>query len=157
MRKIVKVLLVTIAEVEQIAYDLAKELMSWNGPILKFDTRFPGVLESSLTIPFQKFGDKFLYKTFLDRAAILFYLMIKNHPFRNGNKRIAMTTLFYFLHKNERWMKVDNQELYNFARWVADSNAKLKDAAIEGIKTFLKAYIINLPDNHDKSPGDLLK
>lgn len=47
--------------------------------------------------------------------------MIKNHPFQNGNKRIAMTTLFYALYINDLWIKVTNQELYNFAVWIAES------------------------------------
>ena len=55
-----------------------------------------------------------------------------------------MTTLFYFLHQNNKWLKVDNQELYNFARWVAESNAKLKEDTVRAIETFLKNYIIDL-------------
>jgi death-on-curing family protein len=70
--------------------------------------------------------------------------MIKNHPFQNGNKRIAMTTLFYFLYKNKKWLKVDNQELYNFAVWVAESNSKLKKETTQAIKTFLKNYLVDL-------------
>jgi len=37
-----------------------------------------------------------LYPTLVSKASFLFYLMIKNHPFQNGNKRIAITTLFTF-------------------------------------------------------------
>ncbi len=149
---------IKIIEVEQILHNLTRELMTWDEPIPEFGTRFHGVLESCLTVPFQKYGDKFLYKEFMDRAAILFYLLIKNHPFRNGNKRIAMTTLFYFLHKNRRWIVVDNQELYNFAKWVAESNPKLKDAVTEGIKTFLKNYLVDLTEPHiDRFPKELIR
>ena len=38
-----------------------------------------------------------------------------------------MRALFVFLYKNKKWMKVDQQKLYNFAVWVAQSPAKLKD------------------------------
>ena len=62
--------------------------------------------------------------------------MVKNHPFRNGNKRVAMTTLFYFLYKHKKWLKVDNQELYNFARWVAESNPRLKAETIAAVRKF---------------------
>ena len=72
--------------------------------------------------------------------------MIKNHPFQNGNKRIAMTTLFYFLFRNKKWLKVDNRELYNFARWVAESNSKLKNDTVNAIETFLVSYMIDLKD-----------
>lgn len=57
--------------------------------------------------------------------------------------RIAMTTLFYFLYKNKKWMKVDNQELYNFAKWVAESNPKLKDETILAINKFIKTYVVS--------------
>jgi len=71
-------------------------------------------------------------------------LMIKNHPFQNGNKRIATMTLLMFLFKNKNWIKVDNTEFYNFSMWVAQSPAKLKDSVIEGIKKFLKLYLVDL-------------
>jgi death-on-curing protein len=134
----------TVAEVEYVAHRLVQELMSWDEPIPDFKARFPGKLESCLIVPFQTFGSKRLYKGFVNRAAILFYLMIKNHPFANGNKRIAMTTLFYFLHKNKKWLRVDNQELYNFAKWVAESNPRLKNETVAAVQKFTKTYLINL-------------
>ena len=133
----------SIAEVEYVAFSLAKEFMEWDEPIPAFDSRFPNTLESCLTVPFQKFGGKNLYKGLTEKGAILFYLMVKNHPFYNGNKRIAMTTLFYFLHKNKKSLKVNNQELYNFAKWVAESHSKFKDETVKAIEKFIKAYIVN--------------
>ena len=132
-----------IKDVEYVAHSLARETMEWSEPIPDFSTRFTNSLERSIEAPFQSFGGKQLYSGLLKKAAILFYLMIKNHPFQNGNKRIAMTTLFYFLYINKKWLKVDNQELYNFAKWVAESNAKLKDATLSAIETFLKAYMVD--------------
>ena len=89
----------SIKEVEYIAFRLARELMSFNEPILDFSSRFANKLESCLAMPFQRFDKKLLYRGLEEKAAILFYLMVKNHPFQNGNKRIAMTTLFVFLYK----------------------------------------------------------
>lgn len=135
---------VTILEVEYVAHALAKELMYWGEPIPDFNSRLPHGLESCLRVPFQTFGGRKLYKGLNEKAAILFYLMIKNHPFQNGNKRIAMTTIFYFLHKNKKWLEVDNQELYNFAKWVASSNPKLRVETIAAIKKFTETYVVNL-------------
>lgn len=134
----------SILEVEYIAYRLAEKLMGWNEPIPNFDSRFPNVLESCLVVPFQSFGGKKAYKGLIGKAAILFYLLIKNHPLQNGNKRIAMTTLLVFLHKNKRWFKVDDRELYNFAKWVAESNPKLKGETVLAIEKFIKTYLIKL-------------
>lgn len=135
---------IKIADIEYVAHRLAKEMMAYNEPIPEFGTRYPNILEQCVVAPFQTFDDKQLYKGLNGKAAILFYLMIKNHPFQNGNKRVAMATLFYFLFLNEKWIKVDDKELYNFARWVAESNAKLKDETIAAIEKFLKTYLVNL-------------
>jgi len=133
----------SIAEVEYIAFRLARALMTYNEPIPDFSTRFLNILESCLAVPFQTFERKPTYRGITEKAAILFYLMVKNHPFQNGNKRIAMTTLFVFLYKNQKWLKVDEKELYNFAVWVAQSPARLKDEVIKGIEKFLKTYLVN--------------
>jgi death-on-curing family protein len=135
---------ITILDVECVAHRLAQETMGWSEPIPDFSTRYTNALERCVEQPFQSFGGKQLYSGLIKKAAILFYLMIKNHPFQNGNKRIAMATLFYFLYKNKKWLKVDNQELYNFAKWVAESNPKLKKSTVDAIETFLNVYISNL-------------
>ena len=135
---------VSIGELEFVVFRLAKELMTYNEPIPSFDTRFPDVLESCLAVPFQRFAKKSLYKTISQKAAILFYLMIKNHPFQNGNKRIVMTTLFYFLFKNKKWLRVDQKKLYNFAIWVAESPAELKKETFEAARRFIRTYLVPL-------------
>ena len=135
---------ITVKEVEYTAFVLAQEIMSFDEPIPDFKTRFSNILESCIAAPFQAFQEKSFYPGLIDKAAILFYLLIKNHPFQNGNKRIAMTTLFVFLHKNKKWIKVDTQELYNFTMWVAESPAKFKDETLSAIKKFLVEHITDL-------------
>jgi death-on-curing family protein len=135
---------VSIKEVQYICFSLAKKLMNYDEPIPEFKTRSDNILESCLIVPFQKFSKKPLYKGLIGKAAVLFYLMIKNHPFQNGNKRIAITTLFYFLIKNNKWIKIDQKELYNFAIWIAQSPPKLKKETIQAIESFLKKYLVDL-------------
>ena len=135
---------VTLKEAEYIASKLAREKLSFDEPIPDFSTRFPNVLESCLATPFQTFSGKSLYPTLVSRAAILFYLLIKNHPFQNGNKRVAMTTLFVFLYRNGKWVEVDTQELYNFTVWVAQSPRTVKDETVKAIGKFLKIHLVNL-------------
>ncbi|MHC4618206.1 MAG: type II toxin-antitoxin system death-on-curing family toxin [Planctomycetota bacterium] len=138
---------ITLKEVEYIAFKLAREQLSFDEPIPGFSTRFPNVLESCLATPFQSFDRKSLYPTLLAKASILFYLLIKNHPFQNGNKRIAMTALFVFLYKNEKWVEVDTQELYNFTVWVAQSPRTVKDETVRAIEKFLKKYLVNVENS----------
>jgi death-on-curing protein len=133
---------VTVLEVEYLAYSLAKRFMTWDEPIPEFGSRFPNVLESCLSTPFQTYGGTSLYNGLIPKAAILFYLMVKNHPFKNGNKRIAVTTLLLFLSGNRKWVKVDPAQLYRFAKWVAESDPKVKDATVSAIEKFLTVYLV---------------
>jgi death-on-curing family protein len=132
----------TVGEVEHIAFRLAQEHLSFNEPIPDFTTRFPNILESCLLTPFQKFGGKYLYPTFVSRTAMLFYLMIKNHPFQNGNKRIAITTLLLFLLNNRKWLNSDIEKFYIFTKWVAASPADTKEQTVSAIEQFIKKHVI---------------
>lgn len=140
-----RIKLITIEEIKYLALQLAKDTMTWDEPIPAFETRYPNVLESCISNPFQKFDKKFLYKGIIKKGAILFYLIIKNHPFQNGNKRIAVTTLLVFLYVNKKWLKVDTKELYNFAVWIAQSNPKLKNEVVKSIEKFIRTYLVDSP------------
>jgi len=131
----------TIKEVQYVGHVLAQKLMNWNEPIPELPTRYPHALESCIAQPFQTINGKSAYPSVKSKGAILFYLMVKNHPFKNGNKRIAITTLLYFLSKHNKWLKIDNQELYNFAKFIAQSPAKFKDATVNIIEDFIAAYL----------------
>ena len=124
-------------------FELARELMTWDEPIPDFGTRYPNILESCIETPFQTGGQKPLYKKLTGKATILFYLMIKNHPFENGNKRIAIMALFTFLYLNRKWLKISNEQLYKFAVGIAKSNPKLKDKYIKHIEAFLSKNLVN--------------
>ena len=135
---------ITVKEVEYLAFRLAQELFSFKEPIPDFSTRFPNTLESCLITPFQTFSGRSVYPKFTDKAAVLFYLMVKNHPFQNGNKRIAMTALFVFLHMNKKWLKADTQELYNFTMWIAQSPPNCKEESFKATKKFIEGHLTKL-------------
>lgn len=132
---------ISLSDVENVAHELAKRLMEWDEPIPPFISRYPHKLEGCLATPFQTYNHKYLYRTLIDRAAILFYLMVKNHPFKNGNKRIAVTTLLSFLALNDKWLSVDPHELYAFAMFVAESPSKYQKEIVLIIKKFIKTNI----------------
>lgn len=48
----------------------------------------------------QTFDNQYLYPSIIEEAANLFYLIIKNHPFVDGNKRIAVELCAQFIQKN---------------------------------------------------------
>ena len=135
--------IITIADVEYLAFRLAQEHLTFDEPIPDFSTRFPHILESCILTPFQSFSGKSLYPTLVGKAGILFYLMIKNHPFQNGNKRIAITTLLTFLVGNGKWLKADTQELYNFTVWLAQSPSGVKDQVVAATEKFIGDHLVD--------------
>jgi death-on-curing family protein len=135
--------IITVSDVEYVAFRLAKKHLTFAEPIPDCSTRFPNVLESCVVTPFQTFSGKALYASLVAKASILFYLMIKNHPFQNGNKRIALTTLLVFLLRNGKWIRADTQELYNFTVWVARSPSVVKDEVVNAINKFIRTHLVN--------------
>ncbi len=135
--------IVKVSDVQYLAFRLAREHLSFNEPIPNFSTRFPNILESCVLTPFQTFSGKDLYPSLVAKASVLFYLMIKNHPFQNGNKRIAITTLLVFLLFNGKWIRVDTQELFNFTVWVAQSPSRVKDQVVDAIQKFIGMHLVN--------------
>jgi len=132
----------TLAEVEFVAHELARQMMEGDEPIPPFTSRYADRLESCLSTPQQTYDKRELYPTLLDKMSILFYLMIKSHPFKNGNKRVAVMTLFYFLYKNGKWLQFPDMVLYQFAKDVASSDARKKEDEVASIKAFFKPHIV---------------
>jgi len=108
-----------------------------------FETRYPNILESSLVVPFEEFGGKPFYETLPEKLAIVFYLLIKNHAFRDGNKRMALATLLFFLAKNNKWLKAKENELYDFVLWVTESKSKNKNYVLADIEKFIIEHLVN--------------
>jgi prophage maintenance system killer protein len=56
--------------------------------------------KSTLGAIYQTFGGKDVYPTLEEKAANLLYMLVKNHSFNDGNKRIAAALFIYFLERN---------------------------------------------------------
>ncbi len=65
--------------------------------------------DSSICQMYQSFDGIELYPTIEHKAAILLYLVVKNHSFVDGNKRIAAALFLYFLEKNKLLTRPDGQ------------------------------------------------
>ena len=135
---------ITDSQFETVCYNFAKEHLEFKQPIPAFATRSTGVLESCLSAPFQTFDGVDLYPSFLDKLSILVYLLIKNHPFINGNKRIALVTMLVILEINKLWLDVPWAMPYKLVRYIARSDGRQKDRTIAKIKRFLKKHIVHL-------------
>ncbi|KKR09714.1 MAG: RhuM [Candidatus Woesebacteria bacterium GW2011_GWA1_39_21] len=88
----------------------------------------------------QSFDGKTLYATAEERAAHLFYFIVKDHPFIDGNKRNGAYSFVWFLHragildKN----KITPSALTALTLFVAESNSKNKDRIIKLVLQLLK-------------------
>ena len=137
-----KIVWIDISNFEAICFNLTREFLSFDQPIPEFTTRSVGVLESCLNTPLQQFDGKDLYPSLIDKAAILFYLLIKNHPFLNGNKRMAVTSLLVVLYLNNMWLNAKSIEIYKLAKSIAQSDRKNKDKDLKKINSFIKNNLI---------------
>ena len=134
---------IKIEDFETLCFRLAHEHFTFNQPIPDFVTRNPGILESCLRTPLQQFNNEDLYPKFIDKISILFYLMIKNHPFQNGNKRIAMATLFVVLYLNNLWLSSELLSPYKLAKYVSASDRKNRVKVIKKISDFIEKHLTN--------------
>ncbi len=85
--------------------------------------------ESSVNQIYQTFGGSDCYPSLEEKAAMLLYLITKNHSFSDGNKRIAASCFLYFLEKNGILYKnnmpiIDNGTLFALTVLIAESNPK---------------------------------
>jgi len=101
--------------------------------------KFKGILGSI----YQTFAKKELYPSLEEKAAHLLYFIIKDHPFVDGNKRIASFLFVYFLDKNNFLYrrtgekKINDNALTTLALLIAMSDPKEKDKLIKIITNLL--------------------
>ncbi len=94
-------------------------------------------LEAIIENLYQTFDKKDLYKCIEEKAANLIYLIIKDHPFSDGNKRIASYLFVYFLDRNDYLFresgekKINDNALVALALLIAESDPSEKDVLIK--------------------------
>ena len=131
---------------KQITYedciDIIKKLKFNNESNLFALERNQGLKEIIGTI-YQSFDGKDLYQSIEEKGANFLYLIIKNHTFIDGNKRIGATLFIYFLeyynllYRDNRQV-IDNNTLVAITLLIAQSNSKEKDILIDLVMNFLQ-------------------
>lgn len=99
-------------------------------------------LESIIGNIYQSFGGQDIYKSIEEKSANFLYLIVKNHVFADGNKRIAATLFIYFLNFYDILYKdnkqvIDNNTLTALTLLIAESNPKEKEVIIDLVMNFL--------------------
>ena len=95
-----------------------------------------GLLESAVLSCSQTFGGEDLYPTILEKAARLAYAVCQNHPFVDGNKRVAVTSMLVVLRLNRISLLYTQQELIELGLAVARG-----DADYGSIVTWINAHV----------------
>ena len=99
--------------------------------------------ESSVNQVYQTFGGQELYPTLEEKAAMLLYMVVKNHSFVDGNKRIAASCFLYFLDRNKMLYDktnkpvIDSATLFALTLLIAESNPKDKDIILQVVISVL--------------------
>jgi len=99
-------------------------------------------LESIIGNIYQTYDGKDVYMSIEEKATNFLYMIVKNHAFIDGNKRIAATLFIYFLnyydilYKNGKQV-IDNNTLAALTLLIAESNPKEKDVIIDLVLNFL--------------------
>ncbi len=130
-------------------YTLAEVLYrDYSGPMPVF--RFSGtpqhglgLLESALGQPSQSYDGEFLYTSLQDMAATLLRSMIKNHPFFDGNKRMALTTTEVFLLFNDHVLTATQEERVKFALAIA---ADKPDISVEEVAQWIREHSMSFEE-----------
>ncbi len=100
--------------------------------------RSKDALEGIIGNVMQSFGGNDLYESLEEKAAHLFYFIVKNHPFTDGNKRSGAFSFVWFLQKFSLIdvKKIDPQTLTALTLLIAESDPKDKDKMV-GLVTML--------------------
>ena len=93
--------------------------------------------KSSIGQIYQTFGGEELYPSVEEKAAMLLYLVTKNHSFSDGNKRIAATLFLWFLNNNGILYRQDGSKriadntLVALTLMIAESKTEEKDVMVK--------------------------
>jgi len=96
-----------------------------------------GQLDSIVKTIYQTFEGKDLYASIEEKAANLLYFIIKDHPFADGNKRIASASFLQFLNLNNilytstGGLRIANNTLVALALMIAESNPQDRDIILK--------------------------
>ncbi len=94
----------------------------------RFEVVAPNGLMSALAAPRRTAFGVELFPTLAEKAAALVYALVQNHPFWDGNKRIAAAALRLFVQRNGADLAADDWEVEAFTVEIA--KGKLRDGAV---------------------------
>lgn len=115
---------------ETVLYFHSDQIKRYGG---SFEVRDYNILESSIEQPQTTFEGKYLHKNIFEMASAYGYHLCNNHPFIDGNKRIALIAMVTFLYVNGYDLKISEKEIYLLIMGIAN-NSISKQELTEYIK-----------------------
>jgi prophage maintenance system killer protein len=134
----------------RLTYDEARKLvdsMRFGKESRHFGREKDQSFKSLLGAIYQTFDGRELYSSVQEKAANLLYLVIKNHSFTDGNKRIAAALFVYFLDKNNALrdkrgkLLIDNNTLAAMTLMLALSKPEEKEIMCNLVMNFLSTSV----------------
>ena len=92
-----------------------------------YGLRDRNLLSSALYMPESSFDGKYLHETIPAMAAAYTFHICQNHPFIDGNKRVALASSLVFLDINGYELNCENETLFNEIMNVAKGEVKKED------------------------------
>ena len=92
--------------------------------------RDQNLLLSAIAQPSSTFDGKYLHPTIRDKAAAYLFHLCQNHPFIDGNKRVATVSALVFLAMNDQTYDYLESALEKLVRSIAEGKANQRDAAL---------------------------
>lgn len=112
--------LIDADEVASIHETVAAWFAESEDPVSPAGIKNRGLLESAVARPFQSIGGHDAFPSGFEKSAALFHGIINNHPFHNGNKRVALVAAQVLLDRLGYWIEdCTDDELYDFTTQVA--------------------------------------
>lgn len=121
------------------AMEVIRELHEKFGGSTLFGNEKDDSFKSSIGQIYQTFGGVDLYPSVEEKAAMLLYLVTKNHSFSDGNKRIAATLFLWFLNGNgilyneDGTKRIADNTLVALTLMIAESRTEEKDTMVKVI------------------------
>lgn len=121
------------------AMEVIRELHEKFGGSILFGNEKDDSFKSSIGQIYQTFGGVDLYPSVEEKAAMLLYLVTKNHSFSDGNKRIAATLFLWFLNGNgilyneDGTKRIADNTLVALTLMIAESRTEEKDTMVKVI------------------------
>lgn len=89
-----------------------------------------GLLESAVAAAEASFDGAYLHATLPEMAAAYLFHLAQNHPFLDGNKRVAAASMFLFLYLNDLELECTEDELVDLTLGVASSKVTKAEVAV---------------------------